>query len=102
MHAVISLNLSVKRIPRIILWLIEAEWRIYTYVGRISPHFFKDNGVSSVRRQAIIQTTAGLLLIASWDMYFDKILQSSPSRKLSLICLQNVNFFLGFNLLMVG
>ena len=40
--------------------LIEAEWRIYASGNYVI--FIADNGLSPVRRQAIIWTTAGVLL----------------------------------------
>ena len=42
-------------------WLIEAEWRIYASLNWVI--IGSDNGLSPVRRQAIIWTNAGILLI---------------------------------------
>ena len=56
----------------LIVWLIEAEWRIYasatwTIIG-------SDNGLSPVRRQDIIWTNAGILSIGPLGTNFSEIL----------------------------
>ena len=45
------------------VYLIEAEWRIYASVNYAI--IGSDNGLSPGRRQAIIWTNAGILLIGS-------------------------------------
>ena len=51
--------------------LIEAEWRIYASVNLIIG---SDNGLSPGRRQAIIWTNDGILLIWPWGTTFSEIL----------------------------
>ena len=52
--------------------LIEAEWRIYASVNY--TNIGSDNGLSPDRRQAIIWTNTGKLLIGSWGTNFSEIL----------------------------
>ena len=52
-------------------WLIEAEWCIYASVNFIIG---SDNGLSPGRRQAIICTIAGILLIRPLGTNFSEIL----------------------------
>ena len=55
----------------ILLWPIEAEWRIYA-----SAHYANigsDNFLSPGRRQATVSTDDGLLLIGTLATYFNEI-----------------------------
>ena len=52
--------------------LIEAEWRIYASVKH--TNIGSDNGLSSGRRQAIISSNAGILLIRPFGTNFSEIL----------------------------
>ena len=52
--------------------LIEAEWRIYASVKH--TNIASDNGLSPIRRQAIIWTNAVILLIRPQGTYFSEIL----------------------------
>ena len=53
--------------------LIEAEWRLYASVGNLAI-IGSDNGLSPGRRQAIIWTNAGTLLIGPLEINFSEIL----------------------------
>ena len=53
-------------------WLIEGEWRIYTSLNWVI--IGSDNGLSPVRRQAIIWTNAWILLIGPLGTNFSEIL----------------------------
>ena len=71
----------------IVLWhlhivyqLIEAEWRIYASVKH--TNIASDNGLSPVRRQAIISTNADISSIRPWGTYFGDI----------LVKIQNISF----------
>ena len=55
-----------------IIQLIEAEWRIYASLNRAI--IGSDNGLSPVRRQAIIWTNAGILLIEPLGTNFSEVL----------------------------
>ena len=55
------------------IWLIEADWRIYICVSKITS-IGSDNGLSPGRRQAIIWTNAGILLIRPLGTNFNEIL----------------------------
>ena len=52
--------------------LIGAEWRIYALVQH--TNIASDNGLSPVRRQAIVWTNAAILSIRPWGTYFSEIL----------------------------
>ena len=52
--------------------LIEAQWRIYASLNWVI--IGSDNGLSPVRRQAIIWTNAGILLIGPLGTNFSEIL----------------------------
>ena len=65
--------------------LIEAEWRIYASLNRAI--IGSDNGLSPVRRQAIIWTNVGILLIGPLGTNFCEILigiQTFSFKKLHL------------------
>ena len=65
--------------------LIEAEWRIYASLNWVI--IGSDNGLSPVRRQAIIWTNAGILLIGPLGTSFSEILigvQTFSFKKLNL------------------
>ena len=51
--------------------LIEAEWRIYESVNYTIID--SDNGLSTIRRQAIILTNADILPITPYGTYFSEI-----------------------------
>ena len=80
-------------VVRSVIWyyshyLIEAEWRIYThiYVSNLTI-IGSDNGLSPGRRQAIIWTNAGILLIGPLGTNFSEILieiQSFSFKKMHL------------------
>ena len=53
-------------------WVIEVEWRIYA--SGDSVIIGADNGLSPMRRQAIIWTNAGILLIGPLGTNFSEIL----------------------------
>ena len=53
-------------------YLVEAGWCIYTTV--ILVIIGSDNGLSPIRRQAIICSNAGLLSIRPWGTYSNEIL----------------------------
>ena len=53
-------------------WLIQAEWRIYASVQYTNISSY--NGLSPVRRQAIIRTNVAILLIRPYGTYFNEIL----------------------------
>ena len=64
---------------------IEAEWRIYASLNWVI--IGSDNDLSPVRRQAIIWTNAGILLIGPWGTNFSEILigiQTFSFKKLHL------------------
>ena len=66
---------GIKRIKKIKwCWLIEAEWRIYASGNYVI--IGSDNGLSSVRRQAITWTKAEELWIASQGTKFSEILSA--------------------------
>ena len=54
--------------------LIEAEWRIYASVNKPPLLVMADNGLAPDRRQAIIWTNAGILLMAPLGTNFSEIL----------------------------
>ena len=53
--------------------LIEAEWPIY--VSTTQAIIDSDNGLSPVRRQAIIQTNAGLLSIGTLGNFIEILIK---------------------------
>ena len=64
---------------------LEAKWRIYASLKWVI--IGSENGLSLVRRQAIIWTNAGILLIGSWGTNFSELLigiQSFSFKKLHL------------------
>ena len=65
--------------------LIEAEWRIYASLNWVI--LGSDNGLSPVRRQAIIWTNSGILLIWHLGTNFNEMLieiQTFPFKKIRL------------------
>ena len=67
------------------LWLIEAEWRIYVSWNWVSID--SDNGLSLIRRQAIIWFKEDLLLIGPLGTNFSEIwikIQIFPLKKMHL------------------
>ena len=84
----------------VVIWLIEAEWRIYASLNWII--IGSDNGLSPVRRQAIIWNIAGIMLIGPLGTNFSEILigiQTFPFKKLHLKTYSEKwhLFFLGLN-----
>ena len=74
-------------VPLEYLKLIEAVWRIHVYVPLKWVIIGSDNGVSPVRRQTIIWTNAGILLIGPLGTNFSEILigiQTFSFKKLHL------------------
>ena len=69
-------------------WLkvIEAEWRIYASV--ILTTIGSDNGLSPGRRQAIIWTNAGILLIGPFRTNISEILIEIPTLPFKKMCLK--------------
>ena len=77
--------LLVLLLATLIIWLVEAEWRIFASLNWVI--IVSDNGLSPVRRQAIIWTNAGILLIGPLGTSFSEILigiQTFSFKKLHL------------------
>ena len=80
-------------------WLIEAEWRIY--VGKLT-NLGSHNGLSPGRRQAILWTNAGILLIGPLGTNFSEILIeiqtfSLKKKRLKMSSAKCCSFCLGLN-----
>ena len=83
--------------------LIEAEWRIYASFSWVIIGL--DNGLSPVRRQAIIWTNTGILLIGRLGTNFNEILIGIPTFSFKKLHLKTSSakwrlFCFGFNELM--
>ena len=70
--AITKMDVTAGRPWLLINWLIEAEWRMYASLNWII--IGSDNGLSPVRRQAIIWTNGGILLIGPLGTNFSVIL----------------------------